>query len=243
MNERARASLLTRYLVFAVGVVIMSFGVALSVRASLGTAPISTLPTVLSFTGIGTVGSLTIIMNAVFIVLQIALLRRRYRWIQLLQLPAAMLFGVAIDGWIWVFRELAPAEYWQQALLTIVGTIVLSIGVWIEVTPRVLMVPGEGLVQAIADVSHRRFGNIKVAFDVTLVTLATVVSLFLFHGLVGVREGTVFGALTVGNFVKLWQRLFPGLGRWVTPHAPEYPTEPEPEPEAEPEPEPEHPAT
>ncbi|UQN14756.1 YczE/YyaS/YitT family protein [Gulosibacter sp. ACHW.36C] len=226
MNERARASLLTRYLVFAVGVVIMSFGVALSVRASLGTAPISTLPTVLSFTGIGTVGSLTIIMNAVFVVLQIALLRRRYRWIQLLQLPAATLFGVAIDGSLWLLRDVAPSEYWQQALLTIVGTIVLSIGVWIEVTPRVLMVPGEGLVQAIADVTHRRFGNIKVAFDVTLVTLATIVSLILFHGLVGVREGTVFGALTVGNFVKLWQRLFPGLGRWVTPHPPEHPEHP-----------------
>lgn len=100
MNERARASLLTRYLVFAVGVVIMSFGVALSVQAHLGTAPISTLPTVLCYTGIGTVGGLTIAMNALFVVIQILLLRRRYRWIQLLQLPAAVLFGGMIDVWL-----------------------------------------------------------------------------------------------------------------------------------------------
>lgn len=122
-----------------------------------------------------------------------------------------------------MLRDLTPTEYWQQALLTIAGTVVLSIGVWIEVAPRVLMVPGEGIVQAIADVSGRRFGNVKVAFDVTLVTLATILSLILFHGLVGVREGTVFGALAVGNFVKLWQRLIPGLARWVTPR----PAEPE----------------
>lgn len=226
MNEKARASLLTRYLVFAVGVVIMSFGVALSVQAHLGTAPISTLPTVLSFTGIGTVGELTIAMNALFVVLQILLLRRRYRWIQLLQLPAAVLFGGMIDVWLWVLRDVTSTVYWQQALLAIAGTIALSIGVWIEVTPRVLMVPGEGIVQAITDVSGRRFGNVKVAFDVTLVALATILSLILFHGLVGVREGTVFGALMVGNFVKLWQRLFPGLGRWVTPRPPADPEHP-----------------
>lgn len=225
MNDRARASLLTRYLVFALGIITMSLGVAISVLANLGTAPISTLPTVLSFTGIGTVGGLTIVLNVIFMALQIAVLRRRYKWIQLLQLPAALLFGSTIDVWLWVLRDVAPEAYWQQGLLTVIGTIVLGIGVWVQVTPRVLMVPGEGLVQAITDVSKRRFGNVKVAFDVTLVTLSTVLSLVLFHELLGVREGTVFGALMVGNVVKLAQHFMPGLARWVSPMPPEPPAQ------------------
>ena len=40
-----------------------------------------------------------------------------------------------------------------------VGCAVLGFGISVEVAPRVLMVPGEGIVQAIAVVTGRQFGN------------------------------------------------------------------------------------
>jgi len=53
------------------------------------------------------------------------------------------------------------------------------------------------------------FGNVKVLFDISMIVTSVILS-FLFFGVGefnGVREGTLFIALTVGFFVKLFTRL------------------------------------
>ena len=79
--------------------------------------------------------------------------------------------------------------------------------------PRVLMVPGEGIVQAIASVTGWRFGSVKVAFDTSLVTTALILSLFFFHRLQGLGVGTILSALAVGRFVALYNRKLPLISR------------------------------
>ena len=75
----------------------MAFGVAFSIKASLGTSPISSVPYVVSLFAPLTVGTATIVMHCVFILLQILILRRQYHPIQLMQLPVAVLFGYLTD--------------------------------------------------------------------------------------------------------------------------------------------------
>lgn len=48
METAAFHTLLKRYGMFFVGLVIMSFGIACSIKAELGTSPVSSLPFVLS---------------------------------------------------------------------------------------------------------------------------------------------------------------------------------------------------
>ena len=86
-----------RYVLLCVGLTIMAFGVAFSIKAGLGTSPISSLPYVLSLLTPLTVGTATIAMHVVLICLQILLLRRRYDPIQFMQLPVALIFGVMTD--------------------------------------------------------------------------------------------------------------------------------------------------
>ena len=94
-----------------------------------------------------------------------------------------------------------------------VGCAVLGFGISVEVAPRVLMVPGEGIVQAIAVVTGRQFGNVKTAFDATLVSTALLLSLLFFHRLQGLGIGTIFSALAVGRFVDLYNRRLPLISR------------------------------
>ena len=89
------------------------------------------------------------------------------------------------------------------------GCAVLGFGISVEVAPWVLMVPGEGIVQAIAVVTGRQFGNVKTAFDATLVSTALLLSLLFFHRLQGLGIGTIFSALAVGRFVDLYNRRLP----------------------------------
>ena len=77
-------------ILLAISLILMALGVALSIKADLGTSPISSLPYVTSLLSSLSVGTTTIIMNGMFVLIQIAILRRRYQHFQLLQFPAAI---------------------------------------------------------------------------------------------------------------------------------------------------------
>ena len=201
--------LLKQYLLLCAGLAVMAFGVAFSVKADLGTSPISSVPCVVSMFTPFTVGTATIVMHCVFIALQILILRRRYDPVQLLQLPVAILFGYLTDFGIWAVGGISCTAYWQ--LLCIVGILLVGCGVSMEVTAGVVTLAGEGLVLAICQMVPVKFENMKIAFDVTLVLTACALSFLFLGGLHGVREGTVAAALCVGLVAKEMKLLFAGL--------------------------------
>ena len=66
--------------------------------------------------------------------------------------------------------------------------------------------PGEGIVKAIAQVSRKKFGRVKVIFDVTLILTAACLSLLFFRHLNGLGIGTIISALFVGRIVNIIQK-------------------------------------
>ena len=210
---RSLKTYLPRYLWFLTGVLINSFGVALITRAALGTSPISSLPYVLSFRFPVTLGQFTFAMNLFFILGQVLLLRRDFQPIQLLQVAVNAVFSAFIDVSMELLSWLEISSLPMAVLVLVLGCAVLAFGISVEVAPRVLMVPGEGIVQAIAAVTGWRFGNVKVGFDAALVSTALVLSLLFFHRLQGLGAGTILSALAVGRFVNLYNRRLPLISR------------------------------
>ena len=170
----------------------MAFGVAFSIKASLGTSPISSVPYVVSLFAPLTVGTATAsLCIAFFILLQILILRKKYHPIQLMQLPVAFFFGYLTDFGVWAVQGITCDHYLQQWLVCLIGIFLVAVGVSLEVKAGVVVLAGEGVVLAICKVLPVKFGYMKVGFDVTLVAIACVLS-FVFTGrLQGVREGTV----------------------------------------------------
>lgn len=189
----------------------MAFGVAFSIKASLGTSPISSVPYVVSLFAPLTVGTATIIMHCVFILLQILILRKKYHPIQLMQLPVALFFGYLTDFGVWAVQGITCNHYLQQWLVCLIGIFLVAVGVSLEVKAGVVVLAGEGVVLAICKILPVKFGYMKVGFDVTLVAIACVLS-FVFTGrLQGVREGTVAAALLVGLIAKQLGKM---LSKW-----------------------------
>ena len=203
----------SRYGWFVAGVLLNSFGVALITKAALGTSPISSLPYVLSFRFPVSLGQFSFVMNMFFILAQFLLLGKKFRPIQFLQIAVNVVFSGFIDVSMNLLSWLEPGNLPLRLLTLSVGCAVLAFGISIEVAPRVLMVPGEGIVQAIASVTGWRFGSVKVAFDTSLVTTALILSLFFFHRLQGLGVGTILSALAVGRFVALYNRKLPLISR------------------------------
>lgn len=200
-----------RYLLLLAGLSIMAFGVAFSIKASLGTSPISSVPYVVSLFAPLTVGTATIVMHCVFILLQILILRRNYHPIQLMQLPVAVFFGYLTDFGVWAVRGIHCSTYWQQWIVCLIGILLVAAGVSLEVKAGVVVLAGEGVVLAICKVLPKiKFGYMKVGFDVTLVVIACILSFTFTRHLQGVREGTVAAALLVGLIAKQIGKLLMG---------------------------------
>lgn len=193
---------LRRCLLLVAGLFIMAFGVAFSIKAGLGTSPISSLPYVLSLFTPLTVGTATIAMHVTLILLQILLLRRRYDPVQLLQLPVALVFGFVTDFSVWVLQGVTASNYAMQWVLCLAGILLVGVGVSFEVTASLVTLAGEGMVLAVCKVFPVSFGNVKIGFDVTLVVIASVLSFLFLGGLYGVREGTVAAAFCVGLIAR-----------------------------------------
>ena len=197
---------------FSAGILINSFGIVLITKGALGTSQISSIPYVLSLQLPSiSFGMFSFIMNMVYIVLQALLLRRQFKPIQLLQIVVNVVFSASIDVFMAMLSFYAPQQLFTRVLSAVAGCIVLAFGISVEVAPDLIMVPGEGIVAAISKVSGRRFGSVKVVFDVTLILIAAALSWVFFGDLVGVGVGTLLSAVSVGQFVNLINRHVPLL--------------------------------
>lgn len=191
-----------RCILLLMGLFIMSLGIAFSIKASLGTSPISSVPYVTSCISGLSVGETTIIINLIFILIQILLLRKKYNLFQLFQIPALILFGMMIDFSQYLIKDITYANYFHQWILCVAGIILVGIGISIEVMAKLITTPGEGLVLAICKIFPVKFGNTKIAFDVSLVLISLITVLIFLGHLEGVREGTIIAAILVGFIAK-----------------------------------------
>ncbi len=203
----SKGKLLKGSTLMVLSIFIMSFGVAISTRAGLGTSPISSLPYVLSLGIPLTYGTFTFIMNAFLILFQFLLLKKDLSIMLILQIPVLIIFSFFSDWTLSMVQFIVPSNYLEQWVLTILSTIILAFGISVEMNAKFATMPGEGMVFAMSRRFKTEFGRMKVVFDVTLVLSAVIASVLMFGGLVGVREGTIFAALTVGHIVRFLMKL------------------------------------
>ena len=196
-----------RYLLFIIGLFFSALGVAITKKGELGVSPISSVANVMSIRLPQlSLGYWLIIWNCVLILGQILLLRRKFQWIQLLQVPLSCLFGWFTDFGVWLISFFTPKHYVVQILLVLVGTVVLGFGITLAVIANVILNSGEAFVKALSDTIHKEFGNVKIAFDISCVVVAVILSFLFFHKLVGTREGTVIAAFCTGFVVKFFSK-------------------------------------
>ena len=200
-----------RYLWFVIGVAVNSFAIALIAKADLGVGAISCVAYVLAEASGLSFGAFTFIVNMLFIVGQIVLLRRDFRPIQFLQVVVNIVFSSLIDVSTALMAGFTLDTLPLQIAGLVVGCVLLALGTAVEVAPNVLLVPGEGIVRAINAVTQKPFGSCKAAFDTSLVVIALALSFALLGGIVGVGVGTVVSALAVGRIVNVLNRHVPLL--------------------------------
>ena len=197
-------NIVKRYVVFMTGLVFMALGIVLIIKSALGTSPISSVPYILSLAWPFTVGEFNFAVSTIMFLLQPIILGKRFEWIQILQVPMTFIFCAFIDFFMYIFAWIYPEAYYQHIIVLLCGCLSMGIGVTCQLLGRVVMLPGEGLVNAIATNWKLDFGKTKIVFDWTLVSTAALLSLYYFGEIQGIREGTLVSAFSTGMLVKIF---------------------------------------
>lgn len=197
-----------RSVLFIISLFFAALGVAFTKHGELGVSPISSVANVLSYRfDFFSLGTWLIIWNCILIVGQIAVLRKKFQMIQLLQVPLSFLFGWFTDLGMWIVSFIPADSYFLRLVMVVAGTVILGFGISLSVIADVIMNSGEAFVKVISDQLHKEFGNVKIALDVSYVILAIILSLLFFNlTVVGTREGTIISALLTGVVVKLFSK-------------------------------------
>ena len=197
--------LLKDYFLVVIGSLFMGLGIALTKCAELGLSTISSVPNVISIKfSFLTLGTWSAIWNLVMILAQILILGRKFKPIELMQVPVSIIFGWFTDFGVWAFSYI-PADFFVVKLaMTLVGIMVLAFGISVMIIANRVMNPAEALVKVVADKFNKDFSNMKIAFDAFCVALAMVLSLIFFNfKIVGIGEGTIL-AMATGVFIKFF---------------------------------------
>lgn len=213
----SKRELIKRYFLLVVGVFFIGLGIAVSKRSNLGISPVSSVANVMSLRfNFFTVGTWLMLWNCLFILIQIAILRKNFKPIQLLQFPISLLLGVFTDIGVAMVSYLSAVSYSERLSLILVGMVILALGITLSVISDTVMNVGEAFVDVVSKVLNKSFGGVKVVFDVSCVAMSIILSLIFFDGtIVGTREGTLITACLTGFVVKwMTKKLKDPLTKW-----------------------------
>jgi len=203
-----------RLLVYLAGLGLMALGVVFSARSGLGVSPVGSLANVLYQIGLSrgapgwvNLGNCTIAVYCLYILAEAALLRKDFKARMLLQLGASFLFGWLVNLATAALAFLPePGSYLHRLGYLLCSVPLVAAGVMMYLSPDLLPTPGDGMSLAISKCSGKSLPAGKTVFDCAMVTVSALVSLLAFRKLVGVREGTVICALTVGFVMRQLQK-------------------------------------
>ena len=209
MKQSSRLNLAIRIAFYLVGFLVMTFGIALSVKSDLGVSPVTSIPyTITCIAGLD-LGLSTIVFHVALVILQIALLRRAFQVKNLLQVPVGVLFGAFTTFSVSVLAFIpTPTDVWAQIVMMLASTVFVAFGIFLYVPADFIPLAGEGAMLAISQLSKKKFSTVKLAFDISMMVVSLIACLLVLHSLGSVGVGTVIAAVLVGSELKVLTKLF-----------------------------------
>lgn len=201
-------SLITRIIFYLVGFLVMTMGIAVSIKSDMGVSPVSSIPyTMTCIWGIE-MGRATILFNVALVFVQIPILRKKFKPVSLLQIPVCIIFGTFTtfsNNLMSYFPD--PQNVTVQVILMLASISLIAFGIFLYVPANFVPLAGEGVTLAISKVTKIKFSTCKLVFDISMVCISLTTCLLVLHKLGSVGVGTVAAALLVGTELKFFIKI------------------------------------
>ena len=205
MKKSTPLQFVIRVGVYCLGLLLLAFGVAVSVNSNLGVSPVNSLPYVISKILNVPLGSCVTVVFCSYIVLQILILRREFQPVNLLQILFSTLFGYFVDFAKLVLGDFAIPTYAGKLVMLAVSIVLIALGILLYMDAQLVPMPMEGLTASIAKKLGKPFPTMKTIVDCVVVGTGIVLCFVFLGGLDGIREGTVITAVVTGKIIA-WMR-------------------------------------
>ncbi len=201
--------LFLKSLILTAGLFVLALGVALSVRSDLGVSPSASLSFLVAEIFPLSMGNVSILVNIIYVLIQVVLLGKQFRLMNLLQLFTVFLFGYFTDLALFLTKDIVCGPYLAKMLLCVFSCALMGLGLYLEINADLLTMASEGAIALIANRTRKDFGFIKIVNDVLFVIASLILSLLYFHRIEGIGAGTLLSAFLVGYFSQLYSRFLP----------------------------------
>lgn len=204
---------LPQELAFLLAIVTMTLGVALMQKANLGLSMIVAPAYMLSeMFGIN-FGTAEYCLQFVLVSVMCFLIRQ-FRITYYLSFVTAVIYGFALDGFIWLLRSDIPAETLSmQLLLTLLGMIVTAVGVALFFHTYLPACAYDQFVKIVSQHFHISTGKFKICYDFSSLAVALILSFCFFGKLMGIGIGTFICVCLNGVLISFFSML---LDRFFT---------------------------
>lgn len=208
-----------RVLFYVLGLFVMAFGVTFAANSNLGMSPVNSIPALLSAITNLEMGTAVIIIFALFIVAQILILRREFRWINLTQLIFSTIFGFFVDFTDMIVNGFCLPTIFGRVVMMLISLVLIAIGVSAYVATNLINMPMEGMTLAITQKAKgKTFRQVKIVVDTATVLIALVLSLIFMAAIqskLGIEGyptslvfiGTIVSAVGVGAVMGPIQKI------------------------------------
>lgn len=199
----------TRTAMYFIGLFVMTIGIALSVKSNLGVSPVSSIPYTMTCVWGIEMGKATILFHIVLVLIQILLLRRKFKPAQLLQILVGVVFGYFTTFCNYMVSFLpTPDNLGIRIVMVLASTVFVAAGIFLYLPADLIPLAGEGAMQAVSSVTKIEFSKVKIGFDCTMVLISVITCLVCLHNLGSVGVGTIIAAFLVGTLVGVINRAF-----------------------------------
>ena len=202
-----------RLTMYFLGLLIITCGIAISVKSNFGVTPVSSIPYTMTCVLGMEMGKATILFHSILVCVQMLILRKQFQWKNVLQIFVGIIFGYFTTFFNWGASFLPTPENIVIRLLMMVGsTFCIALGLFFYVPTNLMPLAIEGTMATIAQAAKVEFSKVKIGFDCTMVVISLISCLIGIGGLGSVGIGTAFGAVFVGIIMGKLNRS--KLGEW-----------------------------
>ncbi len=212
-----------RTAIYLAGLATASAGTVTAVQSQLGASPITSMANSISLVSGVRLGTCTIFIFAVFIMIQIVLQYPKIKFLWLsFQLLSSFIFGLYVNFFKSLLTNFIPQSYIGQLAAMAVSIVMMSFGLVVFMSADIAPMPPEGMIMVIAEKLGLAFHNVKITVDCLGVSLACLITFVGLGAVTGIREGTVISAFMIGKCFALFSKyLKPAIDRLCFKEKPE----------------------
>jgi uncharacterized protein len=202
-------SLTRRWIMYVVGIYVLTFGVSLAIRAGIGISPQSSLTRTMTLVYQPlSQGTYNFILELFMLFLTYLVLPKDFTLKNFASLIPAFALAVFLDFNLSMTEFIKLDIYYARVALLAFADAALAFGLFLMIRANLVLMPIDMFVNTIFKRTGWKWGNIKSGFDCTLLVLSACIGLLFLSKITFIREGTILNAILVGQYIKLYFFLF-----------------------------------